>query len=160
MDALTFSFFTDFSHDPESKQYQLQHALTEVRRSFRKNALYPFLNQLIELRTQLNQLLAQLETFENNQPKKLIEIDLVRNELKYEPSFVDVNLQKTAMFIRQNLPLISSVIDEGAAIYDFVEQQVTMDPVGVVPTYQSEGYFLIPDHDADEVKIYRFELSH
>jgi hypothetical protein len=159
MEALDSAFYTDFSRDVESRQLIFMHTMKEIRSSFRKNALYPYLNQLITLHQQLSDLLSRMDAFEKEQPKTLVEIDLVRNELHFEPNQVDLSMQQTAAFIRQCLPLMRTVIDEGAVIYDFVEQQVEFQPVGVVPQYRQEGYFMVPDADADDVKVYRYGLS-
>jgi hypothetical protein len=159
MEALTFSFYTDFSSDPEQRIYAFRHAMQTVALSFRKNALYPYLTQLIELHSQLETFLERYDAFERNQPKTLTAVDLVRNELTYEAHFVDTGMQKTVAFIREALPFIRQNIEEGAAIYEFVEQQLHFEPVGVVPNYRSEGYFMIQDTEADNVKVYRYGLS-
>lgn len=159
MDALTCSFFTDFNIDPEVKRLKFQHAVGEVRKSFRKNALFPYLPQLIQLRSELNSFLEAFTAFGDSQPKTLTEIDLLRKELRYEPVNTGGPLNETAAFMRTALNDIVALIEEGSVLFDFVEEQLRLQAVGVVPSYVMEGYFLVPDTEEEISHIFRYEIS-
>jgi hypothetical protein len=57
------------------------------------------------------------------------------------------------------LPRIREVLNEGVAIYDFVESQTSIEEVGFLPLNITDGYFLISDHQIKEVHVFRFKLS-
>ena len=50
-------------------------------------------------------------------------------------------------------------ISEGAAIYDFVEKQLLIEPVGIMPLYKNEGYVFIRYGTMREVRIYNYNIT-
>ena len=62
-------------------------------------------------------------------------------------------------FINWALPEISGAIEEGKAIFDFVNDNINLHEVGIVPIYKNDGYFFISDIKNELMKIYRFEMS-
>ena len=54
---------------------------------------------------------------------------------------------------------MKATISEGAQIYDFVEQQLQIEPVGIVPLYKDEGYVLIRYGDYTEVRVYNYTIA-
>ncbi len=54
---------------------------------------------------------------------------------------------------------MKATISEGAQIYDFVEQQLQIEPVGIVPLYKDEGYVLIRYGGYTEVRVYNYTIA-
>ena len=44
-------------------------------------------------------------------------------------------------------------------MFEFVHQNLTLDPVGIMPLYQDEGYVFVPNHGANIVHVLKYELS-
>ena len=80
-------------------------------------------------------------------------------ELEQSTKFNDTDLDIVADFIRWALPEIKNSIAEGKAIFDFVDENIILNEVGVMPKNRSEGYFMIQDLKHDLLKIYKFEMS-
>jgi hypothetical protein len=54
---------------------------------------------------------------------------------------------------------MKSTINNGTEIYEFVEDKLTISPIGLVPLDQNEGYFFLSQGDARETRVYQYRLS-
>jgi hypothetical protein len=54
---------------------------------------------------------------------------------------------------------MKSTIDSGAEIYDFIEQKITIEPVGILPLYKNEGYMLLRYGQYSEVRAYAYNIT-
>jgi hypothetical protein len=57
------------------------------------------------------------------------------------------------------LPYIEEAIDEGIILFDFVDENISLDQVGVLPIYKDEGYFMVTDNTAFELQVHRYEST-
>ena len=57
------------------------------------------------------------------------------------------------------MPQIKSLIDEAVVLYEFVEKNLKVKGVGILPFYKEEGYFLIPDNHERLMQVHHFECS-
>ena len=55
--------------------------------------------------------------------------------------------------------MFSHYINEGKKLYDFVEKQINIEPVGVVPVRIDEGYLFAQDGRKAEVKAYQYQIT-
>ena len=55
--------------------------------------------------------------------------------------------------------LMKSTISEGAEIYEFVEHQLNIEPVGIMPIYNNEGYLLLHCNTLREVWVYYYNTT-
>jgi hypothetical protein len=51
------------------------------------------------------------------------------------------------------------VLEEGTGLYDFVENHINIEEVGIVPSYREEGYWFVPDPKGSVVHLLRYEIS-
>ena len=160
MSTLDLETFISAADDPEFSQYKVLAALKNYSEQLHKNKLYPPLGELVEIRGSLKGLLDNKENLRNTLPQRLIGFDITNQKPLYEKQEVtDKNLNKVFEFINWALPKINEEIDEGKAIYDFVDSNLLVKELGIMPIYKNEGYFIIPDHTEKKLQIYRFELS-
>ena len=127
-----------------------------------KNILYPAFAEAIDIFQMLSSILGQRKYFSSIKMRHVTGVDIENKELvyEYEKAGVDIhNIQKVFEFIDWAMPRIKEVIDEGTAIFDFVESQLNIKEIGLVPFYKNEGYFMVPEHKAKEIHVYRFQLS-
>jgi hypothetical protein len=54
---------------------------------------------------------------------------------------------------------MKDTISEGAEIYEFVEKQLQIEPVGIVPLYKNEGYVFLRYGAFSEVRVYTYNIS-
>jgi hypothetical protein len=71
----------------------------------------------------------------------------------------DESLKIVRDLMEFSIPKLRSMIDEGRDIYQFVEENVELDTVGLLPMYRNEGYFFLEEEKNSEIFIYRYQLS-
>ena len=146
--------------DFELQKYRLLAYLQEVKQCFKATRLYP---QLSDVVFHYNNLIA----FRNNKqfiqdqfPKKLDMVDLKRLELVYEHMLADNELMQELERITQYaLDEMKGTINEGAEIYDFVEKNLKIEPVGIIPLYKDEGYVFLRYGEHTDVRIYCYNIT-
>lgn len=162
MENLTIDIFISSAEDSELSEYRVLAALKNYMDQLHKNKLYPAFGELIDLSNELNNLLNQRENYRGLQSKRITGIDLENRTLIYEYNTEDFNedkLSKIFDFIEWALPKIKEVVEEGTAIYDFVDSNIDIKEIGILPLYKDEGYFFVPDHSEKLTHVYKFLLS-
>ena len=160
MQSLTLDLFVRADQDFESAQYRVMGGLREMRDAFTANQIYPHLRSLIELHATLNSVLENLDQLRSSSPKWLSGIDLEERTLLYEHE--PMNSRELAFveeLITWAVPLIREAIDEGRTIFEFVDENLRLEEVGIVPSYVQEGYFIVPDRLGSRLHILQYSLS-
>jgi len=57
------------------------------------------------------------------------------------------------------LPQIKDSLQEGSMIYEHVESQCEIAPIGVTPLYAKEGYLFVTQPPEKETSVYRYQVS-
>ena len=160
MKTLPKNWITEGLIDFEYKKYQLLAYLQEAEREFKAVKLYPMLGDLIEHHRTLNELSSGKTELSNLFPKALNGIDFQTAQLKYEPKVEDDSLmQEINQITSFALPKLKYQIEEGKAIYDFVEEQVEFEPVGIQPIYNREGFILMTRESQSDVHAFRYKSN-
>lgn len=160
MERLSLQTFLSAGPDLESNQYQILSRLKSYHDEFSHNRLYPALSELIDLVHSLESLLQEQEQINQRLPQELKQIDLKNKRLVFEPAHHDFpGLERVLTLIRWALPRIREMISEGMEIFDFVEENVSIEEVGLMPMYKDEGYYFIPDNRASLLHLLRYETS-
>lgn len=160
MGMLTLDMFTQGVTDLEAAQYRVMAALTEVKRGFRQNTLYPGLGELIELSSVLETITRNRDRYRSSLPRTLTGVDLEKKELLFDAVPADEeSVARAFELLLWAMPFVKDLTDEGVAMYDFVHQNLSIDPVGIMPLYRDEGYVFLPDHRSNVVHVLRYELS-
>lgn len=158
--ALTIEFFTQVTSDFEVCQYKVLAGLKGVSEDFKKNKIYPHLSHLIELHKTLADIVNSLQDLRNQFPKRIKKIDFVNQEIEHEVVFVaGSDLAKIEDLIEWALPYIKAKIEEGKAIYEFVNEELKLEEVGIIPNYTDEGYFFVPDNEASKLLLFQYEVT-
>ena len=158
--TLSETWFIEGYIDFELQKYRLLAYLNEVKSSFNETKLYP---QLSDIVFHYNNLVA----FQNNKkflqdmfPKKFERLDMQKLEIVYERMLADSELMQELEHITQYaLDEMKGTISEGAEIYDFVEKQLIIEPVGIIPLYKNEGYIFLRYGNYSEVRIYNYSIT-
>ncbi|MFN4083568.1 MAG: hypothetical protein ACK4K9_08055 [Bacteroidia bacterium] len=152
-------FFTDLL-DLEYKQYILLAYLKDVKQSFNQTKLYPPLADLVQHYRNLIDYIKTRTDLYNNFKQELKGIDLEKLKAVYENSVNDDELMKTIdEIVNYSIPKIKKVLDEGKEIYEFVEQEMIMEPIGILPIYQNEGYLIVKDGNNKDINVYEYEVK-
>lgn len=160
METLNLSTFIKAAEDIELSKYKVLSTLSNFTSALHKNKLYPALAELISIKNELELLIEQMSLFDAEFVLNLNFADFseelpLANPVEYDED----SLTLVKDFINWALPEINMAIDEGKAIFDYVDENIQLHEVGIMPIYKNEGYFFIPDVKHDLMKIYRFEMS-
>ncbi len=160
MRTLPKNWITEGLIDFEYKKYQLLAYLQEADREFKAVKLYPILSDLIDHHRTLQELDSGKTELSKLFPKALNGIDLQTSQLHYEPKIEDGEVMKEISQITQfALPRLSKQIEEGKSIYNFIEEQVEFEPVGILPIYNREGFVLMTRESSAEVHAFRYKSN-
>ena len=158
--SLNLDLFTKVQADIESQQYKILAGLKSVSDDFKMNKIYPHLSHLVDLYTTLDDILNRLQDLRNEFPKRIKKIDFVNEVIEHEVVFVDgSDLSKVEDLIEWALPLVKAKIEEGKTIYEFVNDEIKLEEVGIIPNYTDEGYFFVPDNEESKLLLFQYELT-
>lgn len=160
MSHLDLELFTKAGTDIESGQYRILAALHSTTQELRHSKLYPGFADVMELTSMLETILRLGEQFRTHSPRTLKGVDLEKNTLIFDTVAADSeSIEKMFNLITWAMPLLKLLKEEGAAVYDFVNEHMKIGEVGIVPLYRDEGYVLIPEHRAHMFHVLRYEMS-
>jgi len=160
MKQLSETWFAEGYIDFELKKYTLLAYLQEVNKYFNENKLYP---QLADVIFHYNNIAAFRENkkfLQEHFPKKLSGIQMQKLQILYEQMIEDDELmQELEDIINYSATTIKSTIHNGTEIYEFVEDKLTISPVGLIPLDINEGYFFLSSGNTKTTRVYQYRLS-
>ena len=160
MKTLSETWFADGYIDFELKKYTLLAYLQEVNRCFDANKLYP---QLADIIFHYNNLVAFRENkkyLQEQFPKKLTGVQMEKLQLLYEQIIEDDEMmQELEDIIGYSATKMQKAISNGTEIYEFVENKLTIFPVGLIPLDIHEGYFFLSEGRHRSTRVYQYRLS-
>lgn len=160
MEKLSQDWLTQGLIDFEYKKYVLMAYLQTVRKSFDRVELYPFMADLVFHYRNLQALRDNKALFRDAFPKELSLDEIKTLELRYREMIDDdAVMSELESIINFALPQIKDSLQEGSVIYEYVESQCQISPVGVTPLYAKEGYLFVTQPPEKETTIYRYQMS-
>ena len=160
MKELHKNWFSEGLMDFEYKKYILLAYLKEVDRSFTRNKLYPFLGDVIFHYQNVLEFLKDKEFMSNNFPKEVSKSDLKKMKLVYKKLFEDDEvLGEMHKISEYALPQLKKAIVVGTEIYEFAESKLEIEPIGLKPLYQNEGYVFTMVAPENKGNVYRYEIK-
>lgn len=158
--ALSETWFLDGYIDFELQKYKLLAYLQEVNKYFNEGKLYPQLADIIFHYRSLKDFQKNKKLLQNQFPKELSQIDINKLKLVYkemlQDSAVMAELEDIVNFAAEKM---KPTIDDGTEIYEAIERQLNIAPVGIMPLYKNEGYVLLRYHKQPFVKAYGYTIS-
>lgn len=160
MERLSNNWLTEGIIDFEYKKYIVLAYLKQIGRKFGNVHLYPSLSDLIAHRENLLHFKEKKTSIWSRFPKKLNQEAAKRLKLDFEKEVTeDKVLQELEAIIAFSMPRFTKMIEEGKEIYEFVEDQMAFEPVGIIPMYMDEGYLLVNHDSQREISIYQYKSS-
>ncbi|RPD46715.1 hypothetical protein [Paracnuella aquatica] len=160
MKQLSETWFAEGFIDFEQKKYTLLAYLQQVSTCFNENKLYPQLSDLIFHYNNLNAFRENKRFLQEQFPKKVTGLQLEKLQLLYEQMIEDNEImQELESIINFSANKMKTTISSGAEIYDFVEDKITITPVGLVPLDVQEGYFFLSAGKTRDTRVYHYRLS-
>ncbi|MBR9998793.1 MAG: hypothetical protein KFF73_07470 [Cyclobacteriaceae bacterium] len=160
MTELNNDWLTDGLIDFEFKKYVLLAYLKDVRQNFRTTKLYPFLADLVYHYKNLMNIQENKKIIYEKFPKVIKEADFEKLKLSYEKIIKDNDvMREIEEIVLFAIEEIEGVLREGREIYEFVEENVDLVPIGISSLYKKEGYMLINEKQKNDVNVYRYQIT-
>ncbi|MBS1490561.1 MAG: hypothetical protein JSS93_08540 [Bacteroidetes bacterium] len=160
MEKLDTHWLTQGLIDLEYKKYLLLAYFKTVRESFTRVELYPYLADLVFHYRNLQSVQENKALMKEAFPQELSDQGIKNLEINYRKIIADDDVMKELeLVMAYALPLFKSSLDEGSFIYDYVESQCTITPIGVSSLYKSEGYLFVTQPPEKETNIYRYQMT-
>ena len=157
---LSATWFTEGTIDFELQKYRLLAYLKEVHSYFNASKLYPQLSDVIFHHDNLIAFQKNKRFLEDQFPKTIDKIDLQRVEIIYQKMLADdVLMDELENIVSYALNKFKGTIDNGAELYDLVEQRMIIEPVGLLPVYTNEGYVLLRYGQYVETRAYSYTIT-
>ena len=146
--------------DTEYKQYLLLAYLQEVKSSYNQLRIYPHLSELIDQYCELIQLKDNQLSLAGKFPKILKGIDAQEMKMIFTQEINEENwVAEVSNIIEMAIPYLKSTIQEGKEIYEELERNIHVEPVGVAPLKNDEGYFILNASGYSETLVYGYRVS-
>ena len=160
MHKLNHDWLTDGLIDFEYKKYILLSYLQNVKQSFDKTELYPHLADLVHHYHNLVALKDNKDNLTKNFPAKADRLDMKKLEIIYQELIQDDEIMKElGDIIEYAVPMFKNSLEEGKEIYEFVESNCELSPVGLLPLYVDEGYLFINTSSSTDTNVYRYQVT-
>jgi hypothetical protein len=160
MERLSNDWLTQGLIDLEYKKYVLLAYLKTVKSSFDRVELYPFMADLVFHYRNLQAVKENKALIRESFPKEISLEEFKKLELSYKQLVDDdAIMAELESIIDFSLPKIRESLQEGSAIYEYVESQCEISPIGVTPLYANEGYLFVTSPPERETNIYRYQIS-
>ncbi len=160
MKTLSQTWFADGYIDFELKKYTLLAYLQEISRNFCENKLYPSLADLVFHYNNLIAFKDNKRYLQEQFPKKLTGIQIEKLQLLYESLVEDDELmQELEEIINFSSETMMKTITTGSEIYEYVENKLNIEPVGIMPLDHNEGYFFLCEGSCKNTWVYQYRLS-
>lgn len=160
MDGLKENWLTEGLVDFEYKKYLLLAYLQKVKSSFGRVELYPFLSDLVFHYNNLKSISENKGIIQEAFPKEISLENLKNLEISYRKIIDDdAVMQQIEEIINFSMPKVKDSLDEGSFIYDYVESQCEIAPVGLASLYANEGYMFISQPPQKETEVFRYQIT-
>ncbi|MFI5148102.1 MAG: hypothetical protein ACHQRM_00095 [Bacteroidia bacterium] len=157
---LSADWITEKHVDFEYKKYVLLAWLQEVDRQFDRVCLYPPLSELVEHYRNAKALRESKQHLSDSFQQRLQGFDLDKFRLMYEKISTDDRLMEEIEHILDfSLPRFGQALEEGKKIYELVEKETQIQPVGLVPLSSDYGYLFLKGGRTANTEVYEYEVS-
>jgi len=159
MTTLSNNWFCDGNADFEYKKYVLLGYLQYVNRHFKDSMLYPSLAELVHHYRNLNHFLSSKRKLDEGFPQEIDGIDIKKLRIVYKKVLQENNILDTIeQLVKYSMPKIKAYLDNGKEIYDFIEDNLKLYPVGLIPLRKEEGYMILAGQKK-EYLVYNYIMS-
>ncbi|MFA0964267.1 hypothetical protein AB9P05_20840 [Roseivirga sp. BDSF3-8] len=146
--------------DLEYKKYILLAYLKEVENQFKEKKLYPYLSEIVSHYRNLLVLKREKTLMYDKFPATLSKADFERLKMTYTRLVEDTELMaEIDSIVDFAIPECRRRLEDGKDIYEEVENSLNIEPIGLVPIYNDEGYFFIAQEKDKDLDIYRYRIT-
>lgn len=160
MERLSKDWLTQGLIDFEYKKYVLLGYLKRVRSSFDKVELYPHMADLVFHYRNLLAIKENKTLLRESFPREISLEEFKKLELSYRQLVEDdLVMSELESIIEFAIPQVKDSLQEGSVIFEYVESQCEIAPIGVTPLYAKEGYLFVTQPPQKETQVFRYQVS-
>jgi len=160
MKTLSETWFAEGYIDFELKKYTLLAYLQQINGYFSENKLYPPLTDILFHYKNMVAFRDNKKLMQDEFPKRLSEVHVEKLDLLFEQAIEDSEMMKElSEIIDYATEKMQETISSGTAIYDFVETNINITPVGIMPLNNNEGYFILNNCKGNDTLVYQYNLT-
>lgn len=159
MQQLSHNWFLEGMQDFEYKKYVLLAYLQHVSQEFAQVRLYPSFSDLIAHYHNLDLFQKERQRIadELRRKRSTESPGLAPSDLPH-PTGESDDLDEINAIVSYALPSIRTQLKEGKDIYDFIEDQLLIEPIGITPLYRKEGYLFLRVNKQPELKVFDYQV--
>jgi hypothetical protein len=151
---ITIGDFTSVS-DVEKSRYQLLNKLKYCEMEFNQSRLYPTYQMLINIYRQLADIISRHNKIFNKEYTDALN----EEEMADKQKLINDEIEKSFELMHWAFSHINKNLETGRAIYDFVDESINIESIGIDTRYNKEGYFVVPDNRGRMLKIIKYERN-
>lgn len=160
MKKLSPNWITEGLIDFEYKKYMLLAYLQTISHYFNEQKLYPLFTDLIFHYQNLVSLRDSQQTATKQLSKKISRIDVENFRIEYEKMMNDNRyIDEVTNIVNYAIPRIEEQIKDGKEIYDTVEQNLVIEPVGILPLQTDIGYLLLINGNNSDTHVFHYKIT-
>jgi len=160
MTELPKDWLTEGLIDFEYKKYIMLAYLKDVRQNFQGHILYPFLSDLVFHYRNLLSIKENKQLIYENFPKVISKADFEKLKVSYKSIIEDDEIMsEMEEIIDFALTRFKDLLEEGKGIYEFVEEKVEIQTIGLSPLYAKEGYLLLNQSVKTDLEVYKYLVT-
>jgi hypothetical protein len=160
MKKLETNWLTDGLIDFEYKKYLLLAYLEGVKKEFNDKRLYPVFSDLIMHYNNLLQVKEHKKLVYEQFPQRISRADFKKLKIVYQKIVEDdETMREIEDIVQFAAPRFDHVLQEGREIYDYIESNLDISPVGITPLYRDAGYFFLDEYPGQETRVYEYQMT-
>jgi hypothetical protein len=148
---LSLKDFTSVT-DVEKSRYLIMNKLKYYEKELNETKLYPAFQILIDVHHQMVDILEKHSMIYNRRFP-----DNTGDDEHGSKQDLNGDLEKSFELMQWAIERICKTLDTGIAIYDFVNENIKIESIGINSEHNQEGYFLIPDNREKLLKLIKYE---
>ena len=146
--------------DFEYKKYILLSYLQGVQSHFQDQKLYPYLSDLVFHYQNLRSIKQNKELLFENFPGKIERADFEKLKIHYQKIVEDDSLMRELeQILGFAIPALQTTLNKGKTLYEYIEEQLEVEPIGVCPLYANDGYLLVNEQRKNTTRVYRYQIT-
>lgn len=160
MKQLNPNWLTEGLLDFEYKKYILLAYLQEVSCDFDEKKLYPVLSDLVMHYNNLVTIRKNKTYVSNFFPKQISKPDLENFRIEFERLIADEEyMEEVTAILDFSIPLMHRHLEDGKEIYQEVEEDLRIFPVGIVSINPEAGYMMLSKNRSAETCVYSYLIT-
>lgn len=155
---LSVNWFLEDNLDFEYKKYIILAYIQKIEKEFGSVKLYPGLSELIKHYKISDNVLNNFRIQQSDFPKQLDQIE--NGVFKYKELFKEnQSISELKEILEYSIDQFSKWIQEGKNIYDFLEEKIVFESLGILSNNKTQGYIFLRSSNEKICYVYNYKLS-